>query len=130
MELLLIHCVSPLLNKTPRSLKPTLLRNDTSGVSTSQRSIIKMNFLRYSLAQAQRVADYRNGTETHCRACDHWAQQQAQQRVQHAGSYWNSKSVIDKRKEEILPDVAHRGLAEFSCAHNPAQIAFQYRDSG
>src|SRR5438046_10738752 len=107
MELLLIHCVSPLLNKTPRSLKPTLLRNDTSGVSTSQRSIIKMNFLQYRLAQAQRVADYRNGTETHCRACDHWAQQQAQHRGQHAASYWNSNNAIDKRKEDNPPDVAH-----------------------
>ena len=56
--------------------------------------------------EPERIADDRDGAERHRRARDHRAEQQAEERIQHARRNRHAEHVVDKRKEQVLPDVA------------------------
>src|SRR5262245_35075178 len=63
-------------------------------------------------AQAERVADDRYRTERHGCARDDRAEQQPDGGIQHACRDRHAEHVIDKREEQILPDILHRRPAE------------------
>ena len=51
------------------------------------------------------IRDDGYGTECHGRACDHRAEQNAEEGVEDARSDWYARGVVDEGEEEILPDV-------------------------
>src|SRR4051812_4019572 len=59
--------------------------------------------------QTQRVRNYGDRAQAHRSSGDHRTEEPAEERIQNAGSDWNSEHVIDESEEEILPDVAHDG---------------------
>src|SRR5215510_806437 len=79
------------------------------------------------LAQPQRVGDHRDRAEGHRRAGDHRAEQQPDKRVERARRNRHSQRVVDESEEEVLPDVAHRGAAQFYRADDAAQVALNQR---
>jgi hypothetical protein len=57
--------------------------------------------------QAQGIADDRNGTQAHRGACNDRAEQQAEERVKHPRRHRNSKCIVEKGEEKVLPDIPH-----------------------
>src|SRR5579875_1365719 len=80
--------------------------------------------------QTQGVADHRYRREAHRRGADHRAQQEADQRVQHAGRDRDRKRIVDKGEEQVLADIAHRRAAQPIGAGDAGEIAFQQRHPG
>src|SRR5688500_727998 len=72
----------------------------------------------------QRVSNHRHRTKTHRRGGYHRTQQDAEKRIENTGGNRHTQSVIKKGKEEILPDVLHRGAAKSNRTDNAAQVSF------
>src|ERR1700730_10497298 len=62
--------------------------------------------LQLDTPQAQRVGDHRDRAEAHRRARNHWAQQEPDERVEHARRDRDAQDVVDKRPDQVLADVA------------------------
>src|SRR5262245_32789985 len=75
------------------------------------------------LAQAQRVADDRDGAQAHGRAGDHRTEDDPEDRVEHARRDRDADDVVDEGEEEVLADVAHGRGGEREGAVDRAQIA-------
>ena len=56
--------------------------------------------------QAERIGDYGDRTKAHGGTGDHWAEQPAKGRIQNTGRDRDSHDVVQKRKEQVLLDVA------------------------
>ena len=63
--------------------------------------------LESGLSETQGVGYNGYRTEAHGGAGDHGAQEDACEWIQNPGSNWHAEHIVDKGKEEILPDVAH-----------------------
>ena len=74
-------------------------------------------------AEPQGIPDYRDRTEAHGGGSDHRAQQQTECRIEQTGSERDAKSIIDEGEKQVLPDIAHRRLRQFSRADDAAEIA-------
>src|SRR6266576_2296591 len=74
-------------------------------------------------------ADNADRAKSHGEAGDHRTQERAEERIEHSRCDWNSQCVIDERKEQILPDVAHGGATQAARLDDAAQIAFDQRHS-
>ena len=53
----------------------------------------------------------------------------SEERIKDAGGDRHAERVVDEGEEQILADVAHGGLAQFTCAHDPAKVSFDQRDA-
>src|SRR5271155_5220790 len=80
------------------------------------------------VSEPERVGDHRHRAQTHRRARDNRAKQQAELRIKHARRDWDTDHVVKKGKEKILPDVAHRRAAQPPRLRDTAQVAFDQRD--
>src|SRR6516164_8241353 len=67
------------------------------------------------LPEPQRIANDGDRAERHGRTRDHWAEQQTEPRVKDSCGNGNARYVVDKREEQILPNVPHR-IKSFSTA--------------
>src|SRR5471032_219890 len=63
-------------------------------------------------SQPQRVGDDRHGTERHRSGGENRRKKQTENWIKHARRDWHSGGIIDKGKEQILPDVAHGRLGQ------------------
>ena len=45
--------------------------------------------------------------------------------IEDTGRNWNPAAVVDKRKEQVLADVAHGRLRQPAGAHDAAEITLQ-----
>src|SRR3569623_521667 len=81
-------------------------------------------------SQAERVQDHRDRTKRHRSARKHRPKKQARKGIENASGYWYTERFVDERKEEILPDIAHRGLTKPPCANDAPEIAFDQRHAG
>jgi len=61
--------------------------------------------------QSQRVADDRDGAQTHRRGGEHGAKQQAESGIENAGCDRYAQDVVDEGKEEPLLDAIARAIA-------------------
>ena len=64
--------------------------------------------LESGLSETQGVGYNGYRAETHGGARDHGVQEDACEWIENPGSNWHAEHIVDKGKEEILPDVAHR----------------------
>src|ERR1051326_6811987 len=78
--------------------------------------------------QTERVADYGDGTHSHCRAGNHRVQEQPESRIEHPSSNGHRRCVEYELEEQILPDVAHRSSAEPACPDNSPEVALDERN--
>src|SRR5215475_3832124 len=79
--------------------------------------------LQLCMAQAERVGDHGNGAEAHRGGGEDRAEKNSEERIENAGCDRDSNSVVDEGEEQVLPDVAHGGLAQPAGAHNSGEIA-------
>src|SRR5207249_4607555 len=86
--------------------------------------------LQLGVSQPKRVGDHGNRAERHGCACNHRAQQSAEEWIQDARRNRNAEDVIDERKEQVLPNVAHRCPAEPQRTSYVSEIALDQRDTG
>src|SRR5262245_22070365 len=63
-------------------------------------------------AQAKGVGDDGHRAETHGRARDHRAQEEARERIEHPGRHRDAEHVVDEGPDKVLADVAHRRAGE------------------
>src|SRR5260370_7389260 len=73
-------------------------------------------------SQAQGVRNHRNRAEAHRGRGQDRAQQQSEEWIEHARSNGYANRVIEEGKEQILPDVSHRGLAQLTSSPDAPQI--------
>jgi hypothetical protein len=85
--------------------------------------------LQPGVAQAESVADYGDGAEGHGSAGNHWVQQQANYRIEHASRNRDTQKVIAKSKRKILPDISHGFAAQIYGMRDAAQIPFYKRNA-
>ena len=83
-----------------------------------------------TLRKPQRIDDHRNRAERHGQAGDHRAQQQPEERIEHARRDRHAQGVVEKRKGEVLADVGHGRPAETAGADDAAQVALDQRHAG
>src|SRR4051794_6290853 len=57
-----------------------------------------------------RVADHTYRGQGHGCGGDDGREQDAEERIKHTGCNWYAERIVDEREEQVLPDVAHRGL--------------------
>ena len=82
------------------------------------------------IAQAQRVADHRNGAQAHRRRGDDRAQQQAESRIEHAGGDRNAEHVVDEREERDSAGCCASSRGSSARARDARQVALDQRDAG
>src|SRR5258705_12634353 len=75
------------------------------------------------LPETQGVGDNGYRTEAHGGTGDHGVQQDAGEWIENPGSDWHAEHIVDKGKEEILPDVPHNETAEADCLDDAAKVA-------
>ena len=63
----------------------------------------------------------------HCCARNHRTESQAEEGIQNAGRDRYSNGVVYERKEQVLPNIPHRGLTETPRARDTAQIPAHQR---
>src|ERR1700730_3050699 len=82
------------------------------------------------IAQPERVADHADRGKRHRGGRDDRRQKKAESRVENTGGDRDSRGIVDKGKEQILPDVAHRRLGQAAGPHDPLEVAFKQRHAG
>ena len=75
------------------------------------------------MPQPQRVGNDGYGTECHRRAGNHRTKKQAQYGIQEPRCDGHPKDIVEKRKEQVLADIAHGALAQAPRPDNPSEIA-------
>src|SRR6266478_5764435 len=104
----------------------------TQRATNPHRLLLFMRWLvgsKFSVSQAECVANDRHGTQAHGRARDHGTQEQAEERIKHASGNRDTERIIDKRKEKVLPDVAHHRTTQGNGLDDAAQVAFDERNA-
>src|ERR1700739_2096102 len=85
--------------------------------------------LQLYISQSQQIRNHGYRTEAHRRRRENWAQQQSEEWIEHARGDRNANRVVDESKKQILPDVAHRRLAQFTCSQNSFKVSFKEGDA-
>ena len=80
--------------------------------------------------QSQRIADHGHAAQRHGGARKDGTEQNAEKRIKNTRRNRNSKRVVKKREEQVLPDISHRGAAQGDGLNDPSQIALHERDAG
>lgn len=81
-------------------------------------------------AKAQCVGDDGYGTQSHRGTGDHGIQQNSEEGKEHTCSDRHTDSVVDKRQEQILANVFHRGTAQGAGSANASKVTAEQRNSG
>src|SRR4051812_39125926 len=80
-------------------------------------------------AQTQRISNHAHRGERHGRARDHWAEQNAKERVEQTCSDRDANRIVDESKKQVLPDVAHHGPAQPNRLLDSTQVAAEQCDA-
>jgi hypothetical protein len=80
--------------------------------------------------QSECVADDADRRQSHGSCRNHRRQENAEKWKQHTGRDRHAGGVVDKRKEQVLPDIPHDGARELARPHDALQVAFEQRDAG
>src|SRR5664280_137485 len=86
--------------------------------------------LKFHAAQPQRIANDADGGKRHGRRGDDRRQLQAERRIEYAGRDRHAGGIIDKGKEQVLPDIAHDRRRQRARFHDPGEVALEQRDAG
>src|SRR3954469_21834396 len=82
---------------------------------------------KFYATQPQCIGNHRDRAKRHSRAGDDRTQEDAEERIENSGRDRNPQKVVNKGKEKVLPDIAHRRPAQAPGFSDTAQIALYQR---
>src|SRR5687768_8795656 len=78
--------------------------------------------------QPQRIGYHRYRAQSHSRAGEDRREQQAEGGIEQARRQRDAEGVVAEGEQQVLADVAHRGVRKADRAHDTAQIALHQGD--
>src|SRR5713226_7692834 len=129
-----IRPVNSISKTAERPIRPPPIAADTGAKfaitllptrQTHDRSRSRRSELKTGHAQSQRIADDTHRRKRHGRGGDDRREQNTEMGIEDASRNRDPGGVVDKRKEQVLADVAHGRLREPTGANDAAEIALQ-----
>src|SRR5262249_55752457 len=83
--------------------------------------------LQLKFSEAERISNHRYGAKRHFSACEHWAEEDFEDRIEYSCCDWHAGNVVDEGEEQVLADISHRRLGESPRSNDSPKVSLEER---